>query len=88
MNEGISIQQAAKAIGFSHIALLKRMRLGKGGPKLERFRETFTSAQEDDLVRHCVELDKRVFGLSLKFLLYLLYAYAKKMAFPVRFLMN
>lgn len=78
MKAGQSIRAAARAIGFSDTALRKRMKCGKGGSSLGRFRKVLTREQEQAIEQHCVELDKRFFGLSLKSLRYLLYSYAEK----------
>lgn len=64
INAGSSIRGTAKAIGFSDTALRKRLKCGQGGSTLGRFRKVFSTEQEEDVVRHCVELDKRFFGLS------------------------
>ncbi|KAK9738078.1 hypothetical protein QE152_g10199 [Popillia japonica] len=70
--------QFARPVGFCHTGLTKRLKDGRGTSKLGRFRHVFASAQEEEIYRYWVELDKRFFGLSLKSLRYLFYVYAKK----------
>lgn len=47
-----------------------------GPEKHGRFATTFNKEQEEDLVRHCFELDKRFFSLTCKSLRFLRYSYA------------
>lgn len=77
IERGVSIRQAAREIGFHESTL--RDRLKKGGvEKLGRFRRTFSEQQEEEILRHCIELDKRFFGLTLKSLRFLLFKYAEE----------
>ena len=72
----MSIRRAAKEIGFNEKTLRDRLKKG-GGDKLGRFRKTFTADQEE-LVSHCVALNQRFFGLTLKSLQFLLFKYAEE----------
>lgn len=74
---GFSVRQAAKEIGFDESTLRDRLKKG-GGDQLGRFRKTFTADQEKELVNHCVSLDQRFFGLTLKSLRFLLFKYAQE----------
>lgn len=74
---GISIRQAAKEIGFHESTLRDRLQKG-GGNKLGRFRATFSAEHEAQLLNHCINLDKRLFGLTLKSLRFLLFKYAEE----------
>jgi len=81
---GYSYRKTAKEIGFNETTL--RTRLKKGGTeKLGRFRNTFTPVQEKELVGHCVGLDQRFFGLTLKSLRFLLFKYAEENGIPHQF---
>lgn len=81
---GVSIRQAAKEIGFHESTLRDRLKKG-GGTKLGRFRATFSSEQEKEVVDHCIDLDKRFFGLTLKSLRFLLYKFAEENNLPHQF---
>lgn len=82
--EGSSIRKAALQIGFHESTLRDRLKKG-GGDRLGRFRPTFTPDQEKELVNHCVALDRRFFGLTLKSLRFLLFKYAEENNISHRF---
>ncbi|KAJ8964704.1 hypothetical protein NQ314_004696 [Rhamnusium bicolor] len=78
IDNGVSVRQAAKAVGFHEATLRKRLKVGRGSENLGRFRAVFSHAQENEIVQHCKNLDKRFYGLTLKSLLFLLYSYAER----------
>ncbi|CAB0014424.1 unnamed protein product [Nesidiocoris tenuis] len=77
IQKGFSIRQAAKEIGFDEKTVRNRLKAGTSRGKFGRY-FTFTKEQERDLVNHCIELDKRFFGLTLKSLRFLLFSYAEE----------
>lgn len=84
ITRGVSIRQAAKEVGFHESTLRDRLKKG-GGNKLGRFRATFSLEQEKELVSHCIDLDKRFFGLTLKSLRFLIFKYAADNNLPHQF---
>lgn len=78
IERGLFIRQAAREIGFHESTLRVRLKRGQGAHKLGRYRPTLTIDQEKELVNHCIDLDIRFSGLTLKSLRYLLFQYAKE----------
>ena len=78
MDSGMSMRQAAKEIGFTEGALRGRLKKGEGAKQLGRFRRTFLKEQEQSIFKHCVALDRRFFGVTLKSLRQLLFSFAEK----------
>lgn len=85
ISKGLSIRKAAKSIGFDESTLRKRLKRGHPVRTLGRFKTVFSEAQEEGLVVHIHNLDRRFFGLSLKNLRLLLFKYADENNIPHRF---
>ncbi|KAJ8961308.1 hypothetical protein NQ314_005957 [Rhamnusium bicolor] len=77
IDNGVFVRQAAKAVGFHEATLRKRLKEGRGSENLGRIRAVFSHAQENEIVQHCKNLDKRFYGLTLKSLRFLLYSYVE-----------
>lgn len=84
IQRGFSIRKAAKEVGFDEKTLRNRLKTKTAGGKFGR-KKTFTKEQEEALVKHCVQLDKRFFGLTLKSLRFLLFEYAEENKIPHQF---
>nr|CAI5862711.1 unnamed protein product [Callosobruchus analis] len=78
IDDGVSIRQAAEAVGYHESTLRQRLKTGKGVEFLGRYKAILSKAQENEVVQHCKNLDKRFYGLTLKSLRFLLYCYAER----------
>nr|CAI5866379.1 unnamed protein product [Callosobruchus analis] len=56
----------------------QRLKTEKGVESLGRYKAILSQAQENEVVQHCKNLDKRFYGLTLKSLRFLLYCYAER----------
>jgi len=72
-------------LGIGESALRKRLKVGHGVSSLGRFKRTFNDEQENELAKHCKDLDNRFYGISFKKLQQLAYQFALKNDIEHRF---
>lgn len=83
-NENMSINEASDTFGVPVSTLFRRCKKNNGNirqlatKQLGRFRPTFTKEQETDLKTHILNMEKRLFGLTIADLRTLAYQYAEK----------
>nr|CAI5838931.1 unnamed protein product [Callosobruchus analis] len=76
LRDGVSIGQAAKAVGYHESTLRQHLKTGEGVESSGRYKAVLSQTQENETVQHRKNLDKRFYGLTLKSLRFLLYCYA------------
>lgn len=79
----LSYQEAAATYNVPQITLFRRAKKNcdaeeASGKRLGRFLRCFTTEQEKELVQHCLFMENRYFGLTVKDLRYLAYEFASR----------
>lgn len=82
---GMSIREIARNIGYAESTIRMRLKIGCGVESLGRFKSVFTPAQEKEIVEHCIALDSRFYGLTLKSLRFLAFQFAEQNGIPHSF---
>lgn len=85
LEQGVSQRAAADRVGISESALRKRLSLQCVATSLGRFKPTFTSVQENEIVEYCLNMDNLFYGITIQSLRRLVFQYAELNKIPNRF---